>query len=123
MQKFDYVNLLWQIDRKFSSRAAFCKAANIAPGQLKHMQNGEQLTARTIKNAAQALEIPPQEIGLYFFREIDTSTILRKQPQDITPEEWQALFDKLTPENQKLFLAKLDELLAEQEQEQATANN
>lgn len=68
MQKFDYVNLLWQIDRKFSSRAAFCKAANITPGQLKHMQNGEQLTARTIKNAAQALRIPAEEIGFYFFR-------------------------------------------------------
>lgn len=53
-------------------------------------------------------------------QKFDTSTILRKRPKDITPEEWQALYNELTPENRLLFRLKIAELLAEQEQ--ATAN-
>lgn len=47
--------------------------------------------------------------------EKQTKAILSKDANDITREEWTALFNMLTPENKKLFVIKCYELLAEQE--------
>lgn len=72
MQKCDYFNLLWQIDRNYQTRAEFCKAAGINPEELEQELKAGNLSADNVIKAAQALKIPAQEIGFYFFMPIST---------------------------------------------------
>lgn len=73
MQQNDYSNLVWLINRKYKSRAAFCRDANISYKQFSNAVNGKgDLTAQTIEKAVNVLSIPVEEIGLYFFAPLKT---------------------------------------------------
>lgn len=68
MQKYDNANLLFLIDKKFKSKSEFCRVAGISRNQFyNEIQNHKGMKAETILKAAEALKIPPQEIGFYFF--------------------------------------------------------
>lgn len=108
MTKFDNELLKQKIASKYADTAAFCEAAGIDNAAEFEQELSEgNLSAERIEKAAQALDILPEEIGLYFF----------KPATDPTAEELSALYAQLTPENKKLFMIKYYELLAEQEQE------
>ena len=72
MQKYDLSNLLMLIDRKHGDRKAFCKAAGINPDIFQKEIKSGDLTAPHIFKAVNALEIPPDEIGFYFFNTATT---------------------------------------------------
>ena len=61
-------NLLLLIDRKYKTRAEFCKVAGISESEFnKEIRSANGIKAETINKAVKALEIPPQEIDYYFF--------------------------------------------------------
>ena len=98
-----------KIMQEHESIAAFCAAADLNPEEFNQELSAGDLSIEHIEKAAQALRIPPEEIGFYFFR----------PAADPRAEEIRAMYEQLTPENKKLFVKKYYELLAEQEQEQA----
>jgi len=70
MQKYDNLNLLWKIDRSYKTRAEFCRAAGINPKKFYKEKSAGEWSGDTIIKAAEALKIPAQEIGFYFFTPI-----------------------------------------------------
>lgn len=103
--KFKNDLLMQKIASMHESTAAFCQAAGIDPEEFEKELAAGDIGADNIIKAAQALSIPAEEIGFYFFR----------PAIDPTAEEISALYAQLTPENKKLFMIKYYELLAEQE--------
>ena len=105
MTKFDNELLKQKIASKYADTAAFCEAAGINPEEFEKELKAGDISADNIIKAAQALSIPAEEIGLYFF----------KPATDPNTEELKRLYAQLTPENKRLFMIKYYELLAEQE--------
>lgn len=64
----NYSSLLWRIDKKFSTRKAFCDAIGISANTLSNYVNGHTgMTVSFIEKACEVLSIPKEEIGFYFF--------------------------------------------------------
>lgn len=68
MSQFNYGSLMWEIDRQFDNRKAFCDKVGISTTTLYRYQTGEStMTADFIARACEVLSIPVDEIGTYFF--------------------------------------------------------
>lgn len=66
--EMDFRKLTGRIVEKYGTRAAFGAAMNLNPEQLSRRLNGRTpFTTGEILLALDLLEIPPKEIGLYFF--------------------------------------------------------
>lgn len=68
MSQFNYGSLLWKIDHKFETRTAFCKEIGITtPTFYRYMNGGSSMPSDVILKTCEALSIPKDEIGFYFF--------------------------------------------------------
>ena len=105
MQKFKTKDLKHKIAQSFESIAQFCEAAGINPKEFEKELEAGNISADNIIKAAEALNLLTDELCFYFF----------KPATDPNTEELRAMYEKLTPENKKRFIAKYHELLAEQE--------
>ena len=66
--EMDFRKLIGRIVEKFGTRSAFCNAMDMKPEQLsRRLNNRTPFTTGEILMALELLEIPPKEIGLYFF--------------------------------------------------------
>lgn len=64
----NYGLLLWRIDKKYGTKKAFCEAAEISANTLTNYTSGNTPMPSTfICKACELLEIPREEIGVYFF--------------------------------------------------------
>lgn len=64
----NYGLFLWRIDEKFKTKKAFCEAVGITTATLMNYTSGKNAMPSTfIAKACELLEIPTEEIGLYFF--------------------------------------------------------
>ena len=67
---FNFDKLIGRIVEKFGTRAAFAEALGLGAGRLSERLSGSMhFKADEIQKAAVLLEIPPEEIGTYFFNE------------------------------------------------------
>lgn len=65
---YDYRKLTGRIIEKFGSRAAFAEAANTSPRTIsKKLNNAAKLTQDDIVLWGNLLEIPDDEVRVYFF--------------------------------------------------------
>jgi len=68
---YDYSKLRGRIIERFGSQEAFAEVVNQTPTTISYKLNGKKpLTRNDIIEWAKVLEIPTEEIGLYFFTEI-----------------------------------------------------
>ena len=67
MKQFDTDLLTWKIETLYGDTATFCKAAGIDPEQFAQEIAISDLSAQNIYKAVDALKIPVEEIGRYFF--------------------------------------------------------
>lgn len=66
--EFDYSELSGRITAKFKTKTQYAKAANMSPSSLSMKLNGKTpWTSPEICKAQSLLEIPPAELGKYFF--------------------------------------------------------
>lgn len=64
----NYGQLLWKIEKNFSTKKAFCEAAAVDLKTLRNYITGETpMPATFINKACELLSIPKEEIGFYFF--------------------------------------------------------
>lgn len=107
--KFNNTLLKQKINEKYGSPAALCKAAGIADPDTyeQELEQFTDMSAEHITRTAEALELLPEEIGLYFFAPAT-------DPDNKI--NFAELLKDLTPENQTKVICKYYELLAAQEQ-------
>lgn len=68
MSAINYGSLLWEIDKKYDTRKAFCDEIGISTATLSRYMNGSsQMPTDVILKACEVLSIPKDEIGFYFF--------------------------------------------------------
>lgn len=66
--KFDHANLRGRIRTYFSTQAAFAKAIHLSACALSQKLNGKsEWAADEIRRACEVLDIPADELHLYFF--------------------------------------------------------
>lgn len=65
--KYDNTALILKIKQSYRTLAEFCRAAGIEPKRFYKEKSAGNFRADTIIKAADALSIPPAEIGFYFF--------------------------------------------------------
>lgn len=66
--EFDYSELSGRITTKFKTKKQYAKAAKMPPSSLSMKLNGKTpWTSPEIYKAQGLLEIPPEELGKYFF--------------------------------------------------------
>lgn len=66
--EFDYSELSGRITTKFKTKKQYAKAAKMPPSSLSMKLNGKTpWTTPEIYTAQHLLEIPPAELGKYFF--------------------------------------------------------
>lgn len=64
----EYARLRGRIRAIYLTQAPFAKSMGLSEGALSHRLNGHtEWTAEEIKKACELLEIPAEEIPLYFF--------------------------------------------------------
>lgn len=64
----DYAKLRGKVRTHYSTQAAFASALGISECSLSQKLNGHtEWTAEEIRKACTLLEIPPEEIHIYFF--------------------------------------------------------
>lgn len=67
---FDYSALIGRIVEIYGKREAFAKAIGMTPATLSHKLTGKaEWRQEEIKEACHVLNIPPEEVGKYWFRE------------------------------------------------------
>lgn len=68
MSTINYGAFLWEIDKKFGTRKAFCDEIGISTATLSRYMNGSsQMPTDVILKSCKALGFSKDEIGLYFF--------------------------------------------------------
>lgn len=68
MKEYNYGLLLWKIENKFGTRKEFCKKLGVSYSTFNNYMRGKTaMPASFIEKASTLLEIPTEEIGLYFF--------------------------------------------------------
>ena len=108
MQKFETRELKQKIAQSFESIAQFCECAGIEhPEQFENDLEAGDIGAQDIIKAVNALKIPPQEIGFYFFRTKDNQS----------GADFNKMLNELTPENREKLIKKYFELVAKQARE------
>lgn len=64
----NYGLLLWKIEKTYKTKKAFCEAVKVSTKTFKSYIDGETaMPSAFIAKACQLLDIPNEEIGLYFF--------------------------------------------------------
>lgn len=80
MSAINYGSLLWEIDKKYGNRRAFCDEIGISAVTLSRYINGlSQMPTDVIIKSCEVLSIPKDEIGFYFFT---PNVDKRKQNED-----------------------------------------